>query len=441
MRKTHQIFSRPRSGAWTIVLLFLVVAGPFIVFGETDFAALSDDDLLKQLHLSAARQELENRIQRYTEKESIKLENLAAESYQHRSIPDELSREELIQLLAYWRSNDLPRLAAKRLSEVYAGSTDDEKRLIYKQVREFGLNNVGKSTKLVLGGHVPEAKLESNCFARHAAIVFPPQEASKLLEGMFLGRSFDDTVMFLTILSQRKTDRGANTVETLRTIWSQLPPYGTDAYFRNVETIGSIQGQIYRILGECGDAGLEFLKSTDWQGRDAAISALGAIGTEDARQMLVALYQTLDPRKTQTRLTILMGLSSMMKRAKDRELRDFLRQELPPLLVIDAADVFVSTLGNAVAVAERTEDSYYIPHLKSLLEDAQGPAVEQAKERQIDSDEEWVQRKEELIKTIQDAIDSLERSTTWDDQTGREESLGAKPAEDLLSDTGNLVGN
>jgi hypothetical protein len=394
----------------TRLLIVLLLLLPFVRAGfaaeNSDVAEMSDEELVLNLHRKDALDEYDRRLHEYSEESRRRLRQLYEDRTITKKYPKDFSDRELMNYLrtvedvrAYSKAQD--ELVRRHPADSAAGR--DSLVDLFRVAFEENIPQTGDGIVLVNSVDL-EAQIG---LALAAGELLPETETVSLLHEVYVkSNRIGGITDFLRAL-EVSGSRGNYTAEVLGELYAHVQTI--DPETRQVRRENpELELMIVSLLGSCGEDGFEALKKVNWSDPGIGIQSMGAIGTLEARDELLALYERYRDKLSDRRLTILSALVKVMHKTNDELTRDLIREELSEFILIPASKEELEYCRRAVEIAAYTRDTYFLPDLKALQNhiDTHGMSIA-VEHTEVDVAAEIQQ----IHTTVADSIGKLE--TNW----------------------------
>jgi hypothetical protein len=395
----------------------------------SEYSELSDRELTGlRIKEAGAREEIDRRLDVYTGDEKVALRQRLVQVKPPEDFLSDVSNEELIEIMGYWRAEWLALLAAQTLGARAANATPEERAAIHIELETRARGMVYPEAdpfqhdEATLG-----ARWGYDAYMTKAASILPEETALEFLADTYLKEDdFKSQLKFLDLVERSLPAKGAASAASVAVLLDALPE-GIDR-LPYLELVGEVRVRAWRILGQCGEAGLAVLEKTHWFSSGTGVLAMGRIATERSQTLLVDQYHKFptDAR----RLEVLSALTVSLRKRNDPEIRQFVYSELPKYLALSPErDYSLLDVGHAAAVARATQDPQFLLYLESLQSAMTPENLERAREYERSTQSEWTNRVESLDATVEEAVESLKRAAARAAQEPEQSNPADEPIE------------
>lgn len=360
-------------GVFIACVLFAVGA----MAQDGSLETLTEDALIDQFHREAYRAEFFRRLPGYTQEERVAALEKFADVSGRRRFPEEYTEDELFEHVRRF-GDSLPAFQAL-----------DELELRYKELSPENHNALFARLRAEYRAHpYPIDSLETVSDPVHVARrevyygldaaakrLLPEQKALELFREVYLESGQKGAVTRFLSSIKGTPFTGAATRAVLEELAVKVGNYDQST-INEMGEHESLLGILGNRIRQCSDNSFEAVAARDWQENSADIYAMGRFEEPEAREMLLAYYDTMpdDYRYCDNRLQALSALITRWDRERDLAFRQLLRRELIELLNLDHnRDPFM--IGMVADVIGKTRDPYFIPVLEKRRADLDLPLI------------------------------------------------------------------
>lgn len=350
-----------------VILCFALLAS--LAAAQPDFTGMSDVEVLMHEDRVAGIAEFQKRAKDYPPE---KIRDIEREYFKQRMTPRErdLTAEEHLAIVNTSANIERRMKALDDFKTLYDTADDSEK----VRFRDAYLD-AWAEVPFVPYSEGEDSTVSENrsrfwFYAREFGnYVQSEEEFLSILEERCLGEWGEvGRSEFLTALLGAKIPLGSLTAVRMEKLYNDMNAERTSPMVDDGEYL--MIGQIHRVLGRCGEPGLEVVQRLGTASQEYGIWSLGLNSAPEAERLLWEMYEETPENSDRTRLNILRELSGRRSATPQeqgvRQAR--IRQELTPYLRLPEGQVNLWNVNRAVALAKDTGDPFYLPHISAMRE-------------------------------------------------------------------------
>ncbi len=374
--KPQELRTRPLWVLATVACLILTTA--FQGQAQAPLSSLSDTELIALLHQQDAREELRRRLETYSPERRKALTLLLENRHISKKFPIDYADDELYVYLhkpadfrAYSKAQD-------ELARRFEVAPPEEQRQYTARLRQELL--------AVPYPEPGERDAEAETYwAAHRGLtlamgkILPEADAVGIFYEAYISNARTGGISRFLQAIEAAQVCGPSTARTLEALYKDVSVLDQRAREELGEWQGNdwppLESMIVARLPCCGAEGFRVLCGLEWEASPAGILAMGAVGTPEARDMLVELYEQTAPGHYSTNLVILQALSVAHVHAPDETTRLLLQTELMPLLHLPEDLPSLETCRTAAGIAAISRDSEFLRPLRQLLTEVEQASV------------------------------------------------------------------
>ncbi|MCC6490143.1 MAG: hypothetical protein IT364_21840 [Candidatus Hydrogenedentes bacterium] len=353
-----------------LAIACLIAAIPLRAQAQESLMSLDDTELVGILHRQDALEELQRRLQTYSPERRKALTALLENPHSSKKFPLDYSDDELYAYLRKPADFQAFSRAQDELGRRFLASPPERQRQYVARVRQelvaLPYPQNGESDREAIA-----LRQVHDGLTRAMGKILPEADAVGVFYEAYVSTGRPGGISrFLQIVEAARVC-GPATARTLETLYRDVSMLDQSAREELGEWQGdewpSLESMIVRLLPCCGPEGFRVLCGLDWEASPAAILAMGAVGTPEARDILKSLYeQTLSEQHSRD-LVVLRALTIAQRHAPDEATRTLIRRELTPLLHLPEDMLLLETCATAACIAAISRDCEFLKPLRQLL--------------------------------------------------------------------------